>query len=109
MLRRLRAEDIVRRYQQERAPGARRATDLLGWTEAHRRLGDAPMRIPAPLRALYRDDAPYVVVMKGAQMGLSEWAINLALHTADTGRAGRGNSLYVQPAARTSATSCRRG
>jgi len=55
------------------------------------------MRIPAPLRDLYRDESPYVVVMKGAQMGLSEWAINVALHTADTGRAGRGTSLYVQP------------
>lgn len=55
------------------------------------------MRVPAPMRELYRQRAPKVVVMKGAQMGVSEWVLDLALYTADTGRAGRGTSLYVQP------------
>lgn len=55
------------------------------------------MVVPAPIRALYRDTSATVVVMKGAQMGISEWVLDIALHTADTGRAGRGNSLYVQP------------
>lgn len=32
--------------------------------------------------------------MKGAQLGVSEWAINFLLHTADTKRAGRGNGLW---------------
>lgn len=55
------------------------------------------MRVPGPMRALYRERAAKVVVMKGAQMGVSEWVLDTALHTADTGRAGRGTALYVQP------------
>src|SRR3546814_1947800 len=96
MVRRVRPADLVSRHPAPTGQ-AELPRDLLAWTEAHRRFGEHPMRIPAPLRALYRDDSPYVVVMKGAQMGLSEWAINVTLHTADTGRAGRGTSLYVQP------------
>lgn len=30
-------------------------------------------------------------------MTISEWVLNLCLHTADTARAGRGTSFYVQP------------
>lgn len=97
MVRRIRAADLVQRHRAETGTLSSAAADLLAWTEAHRRFADAPMRVPAPLCDLYRDDSPYVVVMKGAQMGLSEWAINVALHTADTNRAGRGNSLYLQP------------
>jgi len=55
------------------------------------------MRVPSPMRQLYLEDAPMVVVMKGAQMGVSEWVLDMALHTADTMRARRGTSLYVQP------------
>jgi phage terminase large subunit GpA-like protein len=95
MVRRVTAAELYRRLQPAAAEAA--AHDLLTWTERHRRFGESPMRVPAPLRALYRETAPYVVVMKGAQMGLSEWAINVALHTGDTGRAGRGTALYVQP------------
>lgn len=71
--------------------------DLLSWTERHRVIRGARMTIPGPLRALYADDTWFVVVMKGAQMGLSEYGINEMLHTADTRRAGRGNALFVQP------------
>lgn len=84
-------------YRQLRPASASAEDDLLAWSERHRYFGDSLMRVPAPLRALYRETASFVVVMKGAQMGLSEWAINSAMHTADTGRAGRGTSLYVQP------------
>lgn len=73
------------------------ADDVLTWAERHLRISGRPMRVPGPLRHLYRDGSPTVVVMKGAQMGISEWVLDVALHTADTGRAGRGNSLYVQP------------
>src|SRR3546814_14556534 len=100
MVRRVRPADLVRRHHASTGQ-AELPRDLLAWTEAHRRFGEHPMRIPAPLRALYRDDSPYVVVMKGAQLGLSEWAINVPLHTADTGRAGRGTSLSAPPGGET--------
>ena len=70
---------------------------LLEWSEYHRAFGGGPMRVPGPLREIYESSATRLVIMKAAQMGLSEYAINLALHTADTGRAGRGNALYIQP------------
>jgi phage terminase large subunit GpA-like protein len=57
------------------------------------------MAVPGPLREIYRSTAPRLVVMKGAQLGVSEWAINFLLHTADTKRAGRGNGLYIMPTA----------
>lgn len=55
------------------------------------------MHVPAPLREIYRDLAPELAVMKGAQLGFSEWAINRGLWVADTGHAVRGNALYVLP------------
>src|SRR3546814_17941875 len=100
MVRRVRPADLVRRHHASTGQ-AELPRDLLAWTEAHRRFGEHPMRIPAPLRALYRDDSPYVVVMKGAQMGLSAWEINVALHTADPGRAGRCTTLSGQPGGET--------
>ncbi len=92
--RRVTAAQVLRQIRPDIAGGA---LDLLAWTERHRRFGSQPMRVPTPLRALYNETSPYVVMMKGAQLGLSEWAINIALHTAETGRAGRGTALYVQP------------
>jgi len=35
--------------------------------------------------------------MKASQVFISEWMLTTALHTTDTGRAGRGNALYVFP------------
>jgi len=71
--------------------------DLLTWTERHLNILGEPERVPGPIRALYRDHSPLVVVMKGAQMTISEWVLNLCLYTADIGRAGRGTAFYVQP------------
>lgn len=70
---------------------------LKEWTEAHRTFSGLPMRIPKPLHELYDVRPGTLAVMKGAQMGFSEWAINLCLWAADTGYAERGTSLYVQP------------
>jgi hypothetical protein len=71
--------------------------DLLRWSEQNREFGGQKMRVPGPLRAIYRDQSPRLTVMKGAQLGFSEWIINLMLWTADSSYAGRGTSLYVQP------------
>lgn len=85
------------RRQAEACDCPERCPDVLTWTERHLWIGGEPMRVPAPVRELYRQDAPLVVVMKGAQMGISEWVLDLCFYTADVGRARRGNSLYVQP------------
>lgn len=73
------------------------AVDPLTWAETYRSFSGGPMRIPGPLRAIYGDMSPRLSVMKAAQMGLSEYAINLALWIADSGYAGRGNALYILP------------
>src|SRR3546814_15385528 len=96
MVRRVRAADLVRRHHASTGQ-AELPRDLPAWTEAHRRFGEHPMRNPAPLRPLYRDDSPYGGVLKGAQMGLSEWALNVALPPAHTGRAGRGPAPSLHP------------
>jgi hypothetical protein len=74
-----------------------REHDPLEWAERRRYFDGSRMRVPFPLRAIYTDTAPVVSVRKAAQMGFSEWAINLALWCADEGWAGRGNALYVLP------------
>lgn len=66
------------------AAGAKDSSALLGlyeWTCLQRRLEDRPFSLTnfKPLEALYRDDHPNIVVMKPAQVGVSEWAISHAI------------------------------
>lgn len=67
------------------------------WAVRRRYFNAQPMVIPAPLHALYDDVSPKIVVEKGAQLGISEWAINRGVWVADLGYALRGNALYVLP------------
>ncbi len=55
------------------------------------------MTVPPPLRAIYDDNHPFLVIQKSAQIGISEYLINAALWVADTHQGGRGNALYVMP------------
>ena len=64
---------------------------------AHRRVGERSLTHLPALADIARDDHPLVVVMKSAQVWLTELEINLALHAADTGHAGRGNVLFLMP------------
>lgn len=64
---------------------------------AHRRVGERSLTHLPALADIARDAHPLVVVMKSAQVGLTELAVNLALHAADTGYAGRGNVLFLMP------------
>lgn len=63
----------------------------------HRRMGTGRMRHLPALADIARDRHPMVVVMKSAQVGVSEVAVNLALHAADTAHGGRGNVLFAMP------------
>ena len=55
------------------------------------------MRLTPALQELYRDTHPLIVIQKAAQVFVSEYLINTAMWTADTGQGGRGNALYVMP------------
>ena len=55
------------------------------------------MRLTPALQDIYRDEHPYVVIQKAAQIGISEYLINTALWAAETGQGRRGNALYVMP------------
>ena len=73
------------------------ASDPYAWALTHRRYaGGPPMHLPA-LAAIARDDHPFVVVQKSAQVGLTELIVNRALWAADTAYAGRGNVLFLMP------------
>lgn len=59
----------------------------LDWAHAYRRIDDQDFSLERfkPLVAIYEDEHPDIVVMKPAQVGVSEWAISRALHTLDVG------------------------
>ena len=64
----------------------------------HRRLpGGKRLTHLHAIAEITRDPSRFVVVMKSAQVGLSEAGINLALHAADSGLGERGNVLYAMP------------
>jgi hypothetical protein len=69
------------------APPADEPQNLYDWTVTHRRLEDRPFSLEnfKPLEALYRDDHPNIVVMKPAQVGISEWAISHAIWALSEG------------------------
>lgn len=60
---------------------------LLEWAERYRRIDGQPFSLDRflPLRQIYSDDHPHIVVIKPSQRGLSEWAINYALFALDRG------------------------
>lgn len=60
---------------------------LLEWAERYRRIDGRPFSLEQfrPLRAIYADDHPHIVVIKPAQRGLSEYAINKACFALDRG------------------------
>lgn len=59
----------------------------LEWAKKYRRIDDRQFTLEnhKPLKALYEDKHPYIVVLKPAQVGVSEWAITRVLHTLDVG------------------------
>lgn len=55
--------------------------ELLEWAQCHRSIDDQPFSLERfkPLEAIYRDDHPAKVIIKPAQVGVSEYAITLAV------------------------------
>ena len=75
----------------------RNPADAHAWAMLHRRVGSGHLRHLGALADIARDRHPMVVVMKSAQVGVSELGVNLALHAADTALGGRGNVLFAMP------------
>lgn len=70
---------------------------LLEWTMRYRRFDGVPPQIIPPLLDIYKDMHHELIIMKAAQVFISEYAINIALWGADQGWAERGVVLYVFP------------
>jgi hypothetical protein len=62
-------------------------TTVLAWAERHRRIDGRPFDLARyrPLEQLYLDSHPHKVIIKPAQRGVSEYAINLAMFALDVG------------------------
>lgn len=82
----IRAQAEIERRRRQRERDANPPA-LLDWAKAHRRIDDQEFSLDRhrPLEQIYTDDHPSKVVIKPAQKGLSEWAINLACWTLDCG------------------------
>lgn len=70
---------------------------LYDWTMRYRRFDGMPPEISPWLEDIYRDEHPNIVIMKAAQIGISEFGINKVLWASDQKWADRGVSLYVFP------------
>lgn len=70
---------------------------LYEWTTRYRRFDGMPPEIPSWLEDIYKDEHSNIVIMKAAQIGISEFGINRVLWASDQKWANRGVSLYVFP------------
>lgn len=62
-------------------------TNALEWAHLHRKLEGRPFSLDRhrPLRAIYADPHDHIAIIKPAQRGVSEYAINLAAFALDRG------------------------
>lgn len=72
--------------EQQRTSGPKPGT-VYDWALTYRRPNGRDFSLDRypPLKALYDDDHPNIVVMKPAQRGISEWAVNYSLFALDRG------------------------
>jgi len=75
----------------------REVMPLYEWTMRYRRFDGVPPQIIPMLKNVYDDMHHELIIMKAAQVFISEYAINIALWGADQGWAERGVVLYVFP------------
>src|SRR4051794_28096921 len=62
-------------------------TTVLEWAQWYRRLEGQPFTLDRflPLKAIYEDDHPRIVIIKPAQRGVSEMLVNMANFALDRG------------------------
>ncbi|MGE3267099.1 MAG: terminase gpA endonuclease subunit [Chloroflexota bacterium] len=82
---RLRLYALKKRRAQQQEPPA----DVLAWAQRYRRIDGQPFSLARfePLRAIYQDTHPHVCIIKPAQRGVSEFAINYTTFALDRGAA----------------------
>lgn len=73
------------------------AENLLEWTHKNRLINGHEVTLPPSQLAIYEDLSPDVVIMKGTQVFVSEFLVNLSLWSIDSKYADRGNVLYMMP------------
>ena len=71
--------------------------DLLEWTRKNRLINGHEVNLPLSQYGIYEDLSPDVVVLKGTQVFISEYLVNLSLWAIDSKYADRGNVLYMMP------------
>jgi len=88
------ADSLSSSLGQELGPSS---TDLLDWTISVRRISGQRVILPECQKTIYRDLHSEVIIMKGTQIFISEYLINLSLWALDTKYAQRGNVFYAMP------------
>jgi hypothetical protein len=81
-------EQLVRaRLQQQMSRREEAPADLLTWAQRYRRLDGQPFTLDKfrPLKAIYQDNHPHIVIQKPAQRGVSEYAVNRTVFALDQG------------------------
>jgi transposase-like protein len=70
--------------------------NALDWTLCRRRIDAKPFSLDRHpyLEEIYKDNSKYIVIQKGTQLGVSEFALNRSLWFCET---GRGNVIYTLP------------
>ncbi len=87
------AEEVLAEWLLGQKAGRTAAAEIerpespLSWAERHRKIDGQPFSLERfrPLRELYTDSHPHIAVMKPAQRGVSEWAINLTCFALEHG------------------------
>src|SRR3954468_7158095 len=75
----------------------RHPEDPFAWIMAHRTIAGQPLVFVPALEDIARDLHRLVAVQKPAQTGMTELAVGLALHAADSGYGGRGHVGFYMP------------
>ena len=91
--------DYITKSLQESLIGTAKSDpiDLLEWTHKNRLINGHEVVLPLSQYGIYEDLSPDVVVMKGTQVFVSEYLVNLSLWAIDSKYADRGNVLYMMP------------
>ncbi|KKN69259.1 hypothetical protein LCGC14_0442540 [marine sediment metagenome] len=71
--------------------------DLVEWTQKNRLINGHEVNLPLSQIGIYEDLSPDVVILKGTQVFVSEFLVNLSLWAIDSKYADRGNVLYMMP------------
>lgn len=90
------ASSLFSQLAEKLAPAAHDApTTVLSWAEQYRQIEGRPFTLDRflPLKGLYEDTHPRIVIMKPAQRGVSEFAINYASFALDRGAEVWANGL----------------